>query len=91
MRKTNLLLRKFCYFSLFYQRTIYLKPVFLQGRAQFRSEALSNYDKAASLLLRSPQKNLGSSRGIFLENFAPGLFVVFIRLCGERSYVLPGL
>jgi hypothetical protein len=27
----------------------------------------------------------------FLENFAPGLFVVFIRLSGERSYALPGL
>jgi hypothetical protein len=69
MRKTNLLLRKFCYFSLFYQRTIYLKPVFLQGRAQVRSEALSNYDKAASLLLRSPQKNLGSGGGIFFGKF----------------------
>jgi hypothetical protein len=72
MRKTKLLLRKFCYFSLFYQRTIYLKPVFLQGRAQFRSKALSIYDKAASLLLRSQQKNLGSGGGhFFWENFAP--------------------
>jgi hypothetical protein len=73
------------------QKTIYLKPVFLQGRAQFRSEASNHYDKAAFLLLRSPQKNLGSGGGIFLENFAPGLFVVFIRLCDERSYALPGL
>jgi hypothetical protein len=63
----------------------------LQGWVQVRSEALSNYDKAVSLLLRSPQEDLGSGGGIFLENFAPGLFVVFIRLCDERSYALPGL
>jgi hypothetical protein len=62
----------------------------LQGRAQFRGEALSRYDKADSLFLRSPQKNLGSGVGYFLKNFAPGLFVAFITVYGERTYALPG-
>jgi hypothetical protein len=27
-----------------------------------------------------------AAMGVFWENFAPGLFVVFIRACGKRSY-----
>jgi hypothetical protein len=82
--------KQFRYFFLLFQKTIYLKPVFLQDLARVRGEVLSNYDKAASLLLRSLQLERFEKERLqwfFWENFVSSAILAFIRAFGKRSYV----